>query len=109
MFLDVPWSTVQRLVNYAVDCDGPDRILYTINAAMPDGMTKLSTLTLVALYDNDAFRAVLGAAAKTKGKTWFKDIGRAEHIAGLIFECLDHIKAKPFATMLARARQWVDV
>lgn len=109
IFLDVPWSTVQRLVEYAVECDGPDRILHTINAVMPDGMTKLSTLELAASYDNDAFRDVLGAAAKTEGKAWFKDIGRAEHIAGLIFECLDQIKAKPFATMLAQARQWVDV
>lgn len=108
MFLDVPWSAVQHLVDYAVECDGLERILHTINAAMPDGMAKLSALKLAASQDNEAFRAVLGAAAKTKGKAWFKDIGRAEHVAESFFGCLDQIKAKPFATMLAQARQWVD-
>ena len=109
MFLDVPWATVQSLVHYAIECDGPDRILYTINAAIPDGMTKLSELPLTESHDNDDFRAVLGEAAKTDGKAWFKDIGRAEHVAELIFGCLDQIRAKPLATTLARAREWVDV
>ena len=76
---------------------------------MPDGMTNLSTLTLASSYDNDTFRAVLGMAAKTDSKAWFKDIARAEHVASIIFECFNQIKVKPFATMLAQARQWIDV
>lgn len=108
IFLDVPWSTMKCLIDYAVECDGLPRILNTVNEAMPVGMALLSDLSLPSTLDNAAFRAVLGLAAKTKNKAWYKDIGRAEHVANILFDCLDLIKDKPFAIELAKVRHWID-
>ena len=108
IFLDVPWETIRRLLAYAVECDGAERILHTINAAMPEGMNKLSSTTLAPAHESDEMRVILGAAAKTDGKAWFKDIGRAECVADLIFNSLGKVAGSPLVLTLVQTRKWVD-
>ena len=107
IFLDVPWETVRALVTYAAECHTADSILATTNAACKVALIpEIADLTLPQLLESDALRAVLGATAKKKG--WFKTITHGEHIATLVYPCLDQISAKPLAQHLSTIRAWVD-
>ena len=108
MFCDLPWATVQKLVAYAVECDGEDRILHTINTAMKNGQQNLTSTVITLQQESDALRTILGDAAKTDRKCWFHDIERAEHVANLVFHSLAEVNKKPFASILADVRKWID-
>ncbi|CAN7660811.1 AAA family ATPase [Phenylobacterium sp. LjRoot225] len=108
IFLDLPWSKVRELVDLAVSFEGPDRILHTINAALPEGIAKLTSTAFPASIETEEFRRILGRAAKTKDKAWFKDIARAETIAGVIHPVLGRIAETPLGISLSTVRQWVD-
>jgi hypothetical protein len=107
LFLDLPWPAIRKLVGLAVGFDGADRILHTINGALPEE-EKLTTTEFPATWETDEFRRVLGRSAKTKDKAWFKDIARGEAIASVIFPVLGEISERPLATGLKAIRQWVD-
>ena len=107
IFLDVPWDVARALVGYAAECVTEDAILACTKAmCLTSQVAELPDLTLPASLDSPKLRAVLGAVAKKH--SWFKDIERGEHIATLIYPCLDQIAAKPLGLGLKRLRAWVD-
>ncbi len=107
IFLDVPWDTVRALVAYAAECHSADSVIATTNAACKAAqIPSLIDLMLPASLESDGLRAVLGATAKKKA--WFKGITYGEHVATLIYPCLDKISAKPLAQHLSTIRGWVD-
>ncbi|MDZ5450482.1 ATP-dependent nuclease [Labrys sp. ZIDIC5] len=107
IFLDVPWDTLRALVAYAAECHSADSIIATTNAACKTAqIPSLADLTLPASLESDGLRIVLGATAKKKA--WFKGITYGEHVATLIYPCLDKISATPLAQHLAIIRGWVD-
>jgi putative ATP-dependent endonuclease of the OLD family len=109
IFLDVPWEVVRALVGYAAECHTTESVLSRTNAACRTAqMPELTDLTLPAALDSIALRALLGATAKAKKNAWFKTIDRGEHIATLIYPCLNQIADKPLAQYLKRLRAWVD-
>jgi hypothetical protein len=107
MFLDVPWDIARALVEYAAECHTADSVLATTNAAcQAKKVAELADLTLPTPLDSAALRGVLGHTAKKY--EWFKNIDRGEHVATLIYPCLEKISSKPFAKHLRRVREWVD-
>jgi putative ATP-dependent endonuclease of the OLD family len=109
IFLDVPWTTVAALVNFAAECVTADSVLHNINKACGgQGMAELTDLALPAELDTPTFRGALGKAAKNESTPWFKDITRGEGVANLVGKCLDNIPAAPLARGLVSLRQWVD-
>lgn len=108
MFLDVPWDTVQALVRYAVEIRrSEESVLATINNACKSAkVDEIHDLSLPPELNNPTFREVLGLVAKRK--EWFKDIARGEHLAHLVFGCLDKITESSFAKVIMQARKWVD-
>jgi hypothetical protein len=109
IFLDVPWHVLRALVAYAAESHTADGVLTRINATcVAAQVAKLADLTLPASLDSDILRAILGATAKMKKHPWFKTIERGEHIATLIYPCLDEIERKPLALYLRRLRAWID-
>jgi len=109
IFLDVPWDVVRALVSYAAECHTSDSVLARTNATCrAAGVAELANLALPASLDSNALRAVLGATAKAKKNAWFKTIDHGEHIATLVYPCLNQIAATPLAQNLTRLRAWVD-
>ncbi len=107
IFHDVPWNVVQALVQYAAECHSADSVLAATNAeCRVVRVTELTDLRLDESLDSAVMRTVLGRAAKSKG--WFKNVERGEHVATLLYPCLDKMSDKPFAQYLRRVREWVD-
>ncbi len=107
IFRDVPWSVVRALVAYAAKCHTEDSVLACINAKCRLAkLPELSDLTLPDRLDSEPLRNAIGATAKDK--EWFKTIEYAEHVAGVIYSCLDQIETKPLAQYFRCLREWVD-
>jgi putative ATP-dependent endonuclease of OLD family len=107
VFLDLTWEGVVRLVRCAEAFLGTDSILAHVrNTCIQKGLPEVTDLGLPMDPDPGEFREVLGFSAKKYN--WFKDIGRAEMIAGIIGDYLQAIESTPLATDIKRLRQWID-
>jgi predicted ATP-dependent endonuclease of OLD family len=109
LFLDLPWATVQALVNYAAEptCVGTPSVLQTINTHLSGKqLERLVDLSLPSVLDSTQFRRILGQAAHKS--SWFKMIEHGERVAELIFADLVKLQSKPFGAGLTRIRDWID-
>jgi energy-coupling factor transporter ATP-binding protein EcfA2 len=114
IFLDVPWLAVGELVKFAAQETSSEGVLKRINDACEDkGLQPLQETKLSNSLDTVAFRQALGAAAKfedkeKKKKAWFKDIARAETVAGIIAPYLNDISETSLARCINSIRDWID-
>jgi hypothetical protein len=109
VFLDVPWEVLLNLLDYAVECEGADSVLAVINQeCCTAGIAELETLPPDRSLDGEPFRRVLGKAAKSKKRPWFKTIERGERLGEIVGPILKTIAASPFAQSLERLRKWLD-
>lgn len=109
IFLDVPWETVCKLVDYARKCNGDDSVLEGIRkAAGAFTHLTITSLDYSAWVDSSDIRQILGRAAKAKKTSWFKDITRGECVGSIIGPCLKEISKTPLATSLKLLRDWID-
>lgn len=112
IFRDVPWKTVCELIDYAVECKGPESVLASIQTvAKACACAPISSLDYSSWNDTAEIRTALGRAAKGKEKEktgWFKDITRAESIGSIIGPCLKEIPEAPLAKLLKLLREWID-
>lgn len=107
IFLDVPWNTVRELIAYAAECHSADSIMATVNSRCSHAkLPALIDLELPIQRDSHELRAVLGFVANKR--SWFKNMTCGEHLASLIYPCLDQIAAKPLARHLTTIRGWID-
>jgi hypothetical protein len=107
IFLDVPWSTVYELIEYARQCKGDESVLaYMQSAAKAASYEELLSLDKSTWNDSSNFRRILGRAAK-EGE-WFKGITRGECVGSIIGPCLEKIPNSPLATSLKLLREWID-
>ncbi|WP_300019784.1 ATP-dependent endonuclease [uncultured Roseobacter sp.] len=116
VFLDVPWATVQAIVDYALEVVGEGRVLKNLCLAAPEG-PGIDRPALDILADSEANRNWLAAAATLKVETkpgvkedrsWFKDMTRGEQMGKIVFGCLNDIPETPLAKTINEVRQWVD-
>jgi putative ATP-dependent endonuclease of OLD family len=113
IFKDVPWATARQLVALADECEPEGSVLAVINLeCKAANLPELSDLSLPTAVESDALRVALGKAAKStekkKRRGWFKDIDRAERMAGIVFDCLGEIAHTPLAITIRDARRWID-
>jgi putative ATP-dependent endonuclease of the OLD family len=109
IFLDVPWTTVAVLIAFAVECEKGDSVKAQINnVCKARSLPELSTLDFSATLDTEAFRRVLGKAAKNDDRPWFKDITRGERLAGILGTAFPKILTKPLTEGVTALRTWVD-
>ena len=109
IFLDVPWDTACKLLDYARECKGDDSVLDGIKKA-----TGTFTSSIITSLDHSAWvesvelRQILGRAAKAKKTSWFKDVTSGECLGSIIGPCLEKIPNSPLVASLKRLRDWVD-
>jgi len=109
IFLDVPWDTVCKLVDYARECNGDDSVLDGIKkTAGASTRLTITSLDYSTWVDSLELRQVLGRAAKAKKTSWFKDVTRGECVGSIIGPCLEKIPNSPLATSMKRLREWID-
>lgn len=116
IFLDVPWATVQTIVDYAIEVVGEGRVLQNLRLS-DAGPTDIERAILDALADSESNRKWLASAATLKvnkkpgikdDRSWFKDMTRGEKLGKIVFSCLQDIPETPLAKTISEVRQWVD-
>lgn len=117
IFLDVPWATVRKIIDFALEVSGEGRVLNNLRLA-DAGPADIDRAALDALPDSEANRKWLASAATLKvekkpgvkeDRSWFKDIPRGEQLGKIVFGCLKDIPETSLVKTINAVRQWVDV
>lgn len=104
---DLPWASLQTLVNAAIDERGEMSILDSIGRCL--GRTLTSTGPSIDNWLSEStdvqVRAAIGQTAKQNG--WFKNLNAGERLARIVVGALPEMAASAFSQSLSLLEDWV--
>ncbi len=115
---DLSWSSLQKLVDLAIDFVGQDSILMRINNELNPNSPKITSTKIdywlsadvTEQIVRDAIEKAEEASNKAKSKkTWFKNIDQGKALGHIIIEDIPQIAGKDLYQKLTEIREWVQV
>ena len=106
---DLPWSSLQSLVNAVIGERGDEPVLGAISAKISQNLIPLgpSLDNWLAESRSDAqIRSAIGKTAKSKGNEWFKDLNAGEILGQIVVEALPTIDESELAKALTLIEDW---
>lgn len=109
--LDLPFGSLQCLVDTAIQIFGEQEVLNAISS-VTDADIKLWGVFLTDWQSNgmpeEAIRTAIGTAAKkTLGGGWFKNITAGMQLGQVVADAIPQVPTSPLATTLKRIEDWV--
>lgn len=108
--LDLPFDSLQRLVDAAIQIFGEQEVLNAISSVMGGNVRQLG----VSLADwrsngmvEETIRKAIGTTAKKTLGGWFKDITAGIHLGRVVAVAIPQVPTSPLATTLKRIEDWV--
>ena len=110
LFLDLPWEAVAKVVQIAMDEGLPVRehVATELGGAPADLDENPAAWPLLSSFDDDALRAALGKASKSKNNAWFKNHRLGVQLGLVVAEYLDQVPDSDLAVKLSALRTWVS-
>ncbi len=97
LFNDLPWGKVLRLLEYAIETHGEQKIF-----------DQLDISSLDELKDNEEELDRIGIKAKHKDNGWFKRIDHGEELGRVWFNSLEEIKETRLYEQYDELMNWID-
>jgi len=99
---DLPWESLIKMVNLAIEENGLQSIITHINNELSKETQQNNPVEI--WIESDDLRTAIGLSAKKKN--WFKRINLGEQLGVIITECLDSIKTKDLGMKLSILQDW---
>ncbi len=106
---DLPWSSLQSLVNAVIEERGEESVLGAISAKIGQNVISLGPSLedwLAESLSDTQIRSAIGKTAKSKGNEWFKDLNTGEILGQIIIKALPDIDDSELAKALTLIEKW---
>jgi putative ATP-dependent endonuclease of the OLD family len=112
LFIDLPWSAVQRLINYSIEIKGEQSITNLVGnqyeGHLPEDWSVIDSLKIrVALAKASTFKKVK-KSEEIEDKGWFKMIHHGEYLGQVWFEALSEISNKHLFKQYEALNSWIE-
>jgi hypothetical protein len=108
--LDLPFASLQRLVDAGIQVFGEQEVLNAISSIVGDNIRQLGQ-SLADWRSNgmaeESIRNAIGMAAKKTLGGWFKDITAGIDLGRIVADAIPQVPMSPLATTLRRIEDWI--
>ncbi len=108
VFLDMPWSSIQELLDYAILHKGKNSILTTINSSLGlDTTTPFIDTNInkwLSVKSEKDIREALGSVASKK--SWFKERQKGEDLGRFIIKNFSDVESKDLGLKIIQLKAW---